>query len=261
MKDRELCPYLRTRTGRRPLIALHGLGGSSAQPMGLLDPEVLEKFDVIAPDLRAHGSNRMPVDDSHLTFAGMAADVRDLIEALDLSEPPVIMGISMGAGIALELQSTSEQYAALLLVRPAWAWESHSANLDVFLLIAHLMDEYQPAEARARFSASSEYAQIAEVSPAAAQALLPQFDAPLAVERRLRLRALPADHPRRPTAPVPGIVLGSNADPVHPIHIAQRVATDTSMEFDFAPPRYDEPEAHRAAISSALLRVGEGDIR
>ena len=89
----------------------------------------------------------------------------------------------------------------------------------------------------------------------AAVALLAQFDERHAVERRARLTAMPADAPRRPIYPVLGFVLGTPLDPVHPLELAEQVALDIGATFELAPPRYNEPEAHRAAIASALSRL------
>ena len=251
----ELSPFIRTRTGPRPLVALHGLGGSSSQPLGLLNKTLLAQFDVVAPDLRAHGSNQMPASAGHLSFAALADDVRALVDSIGFDEPPLLMGISMGAGIALQLQDEPERFAGALLVRPAWAWTRDPANLDVFPAIASLLDRYPVADARQRFLSTDEYASIAAVSPTAAASLLLQFDEPLAVARRARLTALPADAPTRPLAPVRGLVLGTHLDPVHPAAIAEQVAADIGAAFELAPPRYDEPEGHRAAIASALSRL------
>jgi len=237
------------------LFALHGLGGSSLQSAGLLDPVVLRNFRVIAPDLRAHGVNHWPLDASTLNFATMANDVRRLMDSRTFDEPPILMGISMGAAVALELQGEPERFAGLLIVRPAWRWEPSPANLDAFPLIASLLDEYPVAEARARFAASPEYGAIAAVSPEAARALLPQFDEKHAYERRIRLTCIPADSPKRPSASLHGIVLGTDLDPVHPLPIATGVAADTGLQFERVAPRYDDPVAHRAAIASALSRL------
>ena len=252
---RDISPFIRVRSGARPLIALHGLGGSGSQSLALLNRAVLDQHDVVAPDLRAHGTNEMPFDDGRMSFAALADDVRVLVDSVGFDEPPLLMGVSMGAGVALQLQDEPERFAGVLLVRPAWAWTGHPSNLDAFPVMASLLGRYPVAEARQRFLSSDTYAGISAISPAAAVALLAQFDERHGVERRARLTAMPADAPRRPIDPVLGFVLATPLDPVHPLELAEQVALDIGATFELAPPRYNEPEAHRAAIASALSRL------
>lgn len=251
----DVSPFIRVRSGARPLIALHGLGGSSSQSLALLNGAVLDKHDVVAPDLRAHGTNELPFDEGRMSFATLADDVRVLVDSVGFDEPPLLMGVSMGAGVALQLQDEPERFAGVLLVRPAWAWTGHPSNLDAFPVMANLLGRYPVADARQHFLSSDMYAGISAVSPAAAVALLAQFDEVGVAERRARLNAMPADAPRRPLGPVRGFVLGTPLDPVHPLELAEQVAWDIGATFELAPPRYEESEPHRAAIASALSRL------
>jgi pimeloyl-ACP methyl ester carboxylesterase len=223
--------------------------------LGLLDPAVLERFDVIAPDLRAHGSNAMAIDADLLTFRQLAADVIALLDELDLDEPPVLIGVSMGAAIALQLQGDQPRFSHVALIRPAWAWTPRPANLEVFDTIARLLSDGPPSEARIRFVESPAYARIAAVSPAAAQALLTQIDEEMATERRERLTCLPADAPARPTATAPITILANETDPLHPMDLAEQLAGDLGADLDVIAPRYDAPDQHVADLSASLLRL------
>jgi pimeloyl-ACP methyl ester carboxylesterase len=124
--------------------------------------------------------------------------------------------------------------------------------------MARLMVEEGAAQARETFRRSEPYGQVAAISTAAAEALLGQFDAPLARERAQRLVALPADAPRRPTvrAGAPDdsriTVVAGDLDPVHPVPLAEQVAADLGAELVTVPPRYDAPEEHAAAVRALL---------
>jgi pimeloyl-ACP methyl ester carboxylesterase len=225
-----------------PLVALHGLGGDHRQFDGLL-PEARELH---CPDLPAHGASTFPED--LLTIGQFAAAVRPAIRT---DEPPVLVGISMGAAVALDLVASGFDARGLVLVRPAWRWTPSPPNLAVYAEIADALDAGRSA---ADFATGAGYAAIARVSPAAAEALLGQFDQPHAVRRSRRLRALPASAPQRPKSVPPTLVLGCANDPVHPLSLARDVAADLGADFGEVPPRYDRPEEHRQAVSAAIAR-------
>ena len=58
-------------------------------------------YRVISPDLRGHGSSAAP--DGIYTVDSMADDVLELLDALQLTEPLVIGGLSMGGYLALSI--------------------------------------------------------------------------------------------------------------------------------------------------------------
>jgi pimeloyl-ACP methyl ester carboxylesterase len=59
------------------------------------------EYRVIAPDLRGHGETAAP--DGVYTIEAMADDVVELLDALQLTEPIVLGGLSMGGYVALDL--------------------------------------------------------------------------------------------------------------------------------------------------------------
>jgi pimeloyl-ACP methyl ester carboxylesterase len=225
-----------------PLVALHGLGGDHRQFDGLL-PELHE---VHCPDLPAHGESAFREDLS--TIGQLSAELRPAIRT-DL--PPVIVGISMGAAVALDLVASNFDARGLVLVRPAWGWTPSPPNLAIY---AEIADALEAGQSAADFATGAGYVAIASVSAAAAEALLGQFDQPHAVRRSLRLRALPASAPRRPTAVPATLVLGCADDPVHPLSLAREVAADLGADFGEVPPRYDRPREHKDAVSAAIAR-------
>lgn len=237
------------------LVLLHGLGADHRQPLALLGDDVP---GVIAPDLRAHGACTLPEDAAELTFARLGSDVEELLHVLDRTSELVLVGISMGAGVAIELLTRpSLHVAAAVLIRPAWAWSPAPPNLDVFDEIAVLLRTYGPAEGRTRWRASPSFAAICEVSPGAAEALTAQFDAPRAVERADRLSALPWSAPSRPASPVEAslTVLAGPLDPVHPLGVAEQVAADLGARLNVVSARYETPVLHQRQVAAEITRA------
>jgi pimeloyl-ACP methyl ester carboxylesterase len=72
-------------------------------------------YRVIAPDLRGHGESAAP--EGVYTIDGMADDVIELLDALQLREPVVLGGLSMGGYVALSLiVRYPERFRALMLM-------------------------------------------------------------------------------------------------------------------------------------------------
>ncbi|MEP6651090.1 MAG: alpha/beta hydrolase [Lapillicoccus sp.] len=238
------------------ILALHGLGADRRQPLTLLEQDSQHAYQVVAPDLRGHGDNTLPEDDEHLTFDQLAADVEDLSQELSFTGPPFIIGISMGAAVAIQLIHRSKlPIAGALLIRPAWEWSPNPPNLAVFGDIARLLNSLGARDGRQAIHETDRYRQIETHSPAAAAALLTQFDDPKAEDRAARLTALPGSAPQRPSRPLkapPVVVLGCDLDPVHPQPLARTVATDLAATFRLVPPRYEKPEAHRVTVNAAV---------
>jgi pimeloyl-ACP methyl ester carboxylesterase len=90
-----------------PLLCLHTAGADSRQYRHLLnDPDVTNRFRVIAFDLPYHGRSNPPDgwwgERYLLTTAAYVASIRAVWSALGL-ERPVVMGCSMGGAIVLKL--------------------------------------------------------------------------------------------------------------------------------------------------------------
>jgi pimeloyl-ACP methyl ester carboxylesterase len=239
--------------GDRTVLVLHGLGADHQQPLSLLPPDLDRWCRIIAPDMRAHGTTELPADAAFLTFTQLATDVEEALAGLDIHDLTVI-GISMGAAIALELLARARMpIRTVALVRPAWHWQPLPANLDVFPRIAELLRDKGADDGREAFQHSSDYAQIAAVSSKAADALIAQFDAPRARERVDRLTAIPASAPRRPDRPgMPILIVASTLDPVHPIATAEALANDLDADLRLVAPRYEQPDIHMVDLHREL---------
>ncbi len=105
------------RAGAGPvLLLLHGTGAATHSWRGLL-PLLAPHFDVIAPDLPAHGFTA-PDFSRPLSLPGMAADVGALLDALGVV-PDVIAGHSAGAAVAVQLLHDRGWRAPLVGFAPA----------------------------------------------------------------------------------------------------------------------------------------------
>lgn len=111
--------YTRTGGNRPPLVLLHGLtdNGRCWGPVA----EVLQAdYDIIMPDMRAHGFSDAP--ESGYSLMMLAKDVAGMIDALGL-ERPLVIGHSLGAITALLLACMSpDKVRAVVLEDPPEWW-------------------------------------------------------------------------------------------------------------------------------------------
>ncbi len=168
------------------------------------------------------------------------------------------MGISMGAGIAVQLLHRGNlDIRRTLLVRPAWHWKPSPPNLDVFDDVATLLTSTHAEEAKQQLRNRTRYRAIARVSEPAATALLAQFDDPRAQERAQRLAAIPRSSPRMPRQSQRNSVhvIGCPLDPIHPMPLAADLAADLVGQFHQAAARYDQPAQHRFDLNAVFHDV------
>lgn len=241
-----------------PLLMLHGLGGDLTQPQALLG--LVAGYRHIYMDCRGHGATT-PLGPHHLiNFDQLADDVVELVFKLHI-EYPILGGISMGAGICANI---AVRYPGLprviVLVRPAWLDKPNPSNLAVFPQIACLLQQRGPENGKRWFELLPEYRRVGEVSPAAAESLLAQFDSPLAVERSVRLERMPRSSPvlcmedcRKIICPT--LVVGTATDPIHPFEFAHRWASAIpSAQLVQIPAKSVDPSAHVLEFRESLRR-------
>jgi pimeloyl-ACP methyl ester carboxylesterase len=244
-------------SARRPVLLLHGLGGDCAQPWAFLaaDPGLRR----IAPDLRAHGATGYIGPDEAFTFDGLADDAVALLDRLGVTGPVIAAGVSMGAGVALNLaRRYPDRVTALALVRPAWLAEPLPPNLAVYPGMASLLRRYGPKPGLARFEASQDYQAVRAVSKSGAASLRGQFTAPYAVGRAVRLDRMPRSAPVADVAAMravtcPAVVVGTPRDPVHPLALAENTAAalpDARLRVVAA--RDEDPPGQAAQIAGAV---------
>lgn len=97
----------------RPLLLIHGwcMSGQVWQ----LQQALADQYRVITFDLRGHGRSTVPADGMQ-GFAGYAADLLDVVEALDLRDT-VLVGWSLGAQVLLKVfEEIATRVAGIVLV-------------------------------------------------------------------------------------------------------------------------------------------------
>ncbi len=247
------------RSQRQPVLLLHGLGGDSAQPWAFLNGA--SGLRRIAPDLRAHGATGYIGPEDAFTFDGLADDVVALLDRLGVAGPVIVVGVSMGAAIALNLTVRwPKRVMALTLVRPAWLDRPMPSNLAAFPLVADLLRRHGSSERRSRFERSAAYLAVRAESDSGAASLCGQFTAPYAVERAVRLDRMPRSAPVTDAAALarvrcPALVVGAPRDLVHPVALAEATAAalpEGSLRVVVA--RDEDPAGQAAQISEATTR-------
>jgi len=96
------------RGGGTPILFVHGFPLNRTMWAGQIE-ELAHSFRVIAPDLRGFGESGG--DSDVLTMEQFADDLNALLEALHITEPVCLCGLSMGGYIAFRF---AEKYAARL---------------------------------------------------------------------------------------------------------------------------------------------------
>lgn len=251
---------LRNPDSPKLLVLLHGLGGDREQPLQMLGPTASNGFAILAPDARAHGATLLIGDESDFTFPSMAADVLALVHATKQSgKPTYLVGISMGAALALELVRTGAlDVRGAAFVRPAFNDQALPANLTVMKHIADELEQHGTQEGLLRFLRSSEYRRIATASTSAAASLRQQFEKPQAFERRPRLAAVPNNIAYRTPSDladitVPTVVVGAVDDPVHPVALARVWAEHLgNAEYEQVPSRDNDPDQYSEQMRDAV---------
>ncbi|MWV29742.1 alpha/beta fold hydrolase [Rathayibacter iranicus] len=226
------------------VLLLHGLGGDRSQPLGLLRSALPAGSEVIAPDIRAHGASKLIGTPDDFTLEALTDEVtEEVVRAGAAHKPLTVLGISMGAAIALRLAVRRVlPIDRAVFVRPAFTAEPLPENLTVFPVIAHLLHDHGAKRGERMFRASALFARAAGISPASAEALTLHFRAPLAQERAVRLAAIPRDCAYRDSNELGEViartlVIAAERDPVHPVAIAEAWATGL-------------PDAHLAQVPS-----------
>ncbi len=102
--------------GVKTLVLVHEMGGS-LETWDLLMPQLTQNFRVLRFDLRGTGLSekfRGPI-----SLETLAGDVHSLLTALDISEPVILVGASIGCAVAISYASLHPgRVAAMVLFSP-----------------------------------------------------------------------------------------------------------------------------------------------
>ena len=232
-----------------PLLFQHGLGADLTQVTGLLDE--ITGVRLITADMRGHG--KTPWDDGRIpSFDSYADDLVYLLDELNLDS--VIMGgISMGAGLALNMASRyPDRVNAMILVRPAWLMEPAPENLWHLLAVAALLAY---PDGQQVFEGNRAFREMQMEVPNAASSVLGMFDRAQQEYTAALLNAMVHDRPVGEVPEKPALIIGNEADPLHPWEMAEEwYALLPSSEIYKIPSRYVNPEGHAKELNTHIKR-------
>ena len=241
----------------RPFVFQHGLGGGISQPAGVFPPP--SGIRLLSLDCRGHGGTRPLGPADKLCFSSFADDVAALMDHLGLQRA-VVGGISMGAGVALNLASRYPQrVAGLILSRPAWLDSPMPGNLKAYPVIARLLREHGTERGQELFESTEEYAELERAAPGAGRSLASsQFGRPRAREFAAVLESLAGDAPGGDRAQwremrAPALVLASWQDPTHPHSYAEILARTLPLaQLAELTPKTEDEGRHTADVQGAI---------
>jgi pimeloyl-ACP methyl ester carboxylesterase len=137
-------PFTREWGAGQPVVALAPLGLESSAFAGVGELLSRRGFRTIAVDLPGFG--RTPLPDEPLTPAVLAAPVIALARTLD--PPPILLGVSLGGRVALEVALTApEACRAVIPVAPYLPWRRYRTWLDWAAWLDPRMADWLPLEA------------------------------------------------------------------------------------------------------------------
>ena len=147
------CSFVRTSRGLRmayveqgerdglALVMLHGFTDSH-RSFDLLRPHLPEAWRAIALTQRGHGKTDKP--ERGYSAADMAADAAAFLDALEI-ERAVVLGHSMGAGVALQMAADFPARVAAVAVIGAFAgYENNSAAAELAQAVMQFEDPVDP---------------------------------------------------------------------------------------------------------------------
>ncbi len=206
----------------KPFHFQHGLGSNLLQPQSLLTG--LSGVRLISMDCPGHGGAALPAD-TLPSFDFYADRLLALMDQLGI-EKALFGGISMGAGISTNIALRyPDRVLGLVLVRPAWLDQKMPDNL---LILTEAAQWIGKANGLATFSERADFGQIHQSLPKAAASVLGVFAETQRPEIPTVLNAMVNDAPftdllALQTINVPCLVIGNDADPLHPYEMAVAV--------------------------------------
>jgi pimeloyl-ACP methyl ester carboxylesterase len=239
----------------KPFVFQHGLCGDALQPADVFPSDM--GWRCLTLECRGHG--RSPAGDmEQFSIATFSDDVASMIEERDLA-PVVIGGISMGAAIALRLAvGRPDLVRALVLARPAWLDRPQPPNMAPNAVVAGLLHQFTPQQALRRFEQTETAKRLAVEAPDNLVSLRSFFARePIAVTQALLAR-ISADGPgidrgAISAISVPTLVIGHARDAIHPLAMAQKLASlIPSARLAEITPKADDLARYRADFRTAL---------
>ena len=245
-----------------PVIFLHGLGGDSNQWQKLLSKDL--PFQMMFPDMPGHGQNNQ-VPESGFSFDSYTEEVKGLMDD-DADKRYILAGISMGAGIAMRLtRKYPEKIKKVVLLRPAWLNNPFPANLDILYRLGIKWAAGNTEETRQWLLSDKEYILIKNESAACAGSVESQLNRSNPKLAARTLTDICSDAPIRTideiqSIDVPVLIIGTEKDPLHPVHIARQFHEWLpDSRFSLIASRYDYPEEHKEELNTVLAEFITGN--
>ncbi|MEA5142920.1 MAG: alpha/beta hydrolase [Oscillibacter sp.] len=238
----------------RPLVFLHGMGGSTKQIDAVYDP--IPGVQLITMDQQGHGES--DADWETFSFDSLADDVIALLDRLSL-ERAAIAGISMGAAVSLNLAARYPQRVEkLLLIRNAWTDQPMSEEVQIAYRDLGLALAEGSVE---RFYASEGWRIVAESSDYTRGAFVSPFRDPSSLKNWKKYLLLPPQKAvssvevlRQLTVPVH--LLANRQDLCHPfsygVYLSKQIPHAGLTEI---PDKDSDAAGHKAAVNRALRAV------
>lgn len=176
----------------RPVVLLHGLFSSAQMNwirFGHADAIATQGYEVLMPDLRAHGASAAPHDPAAYPPDVLVRDLEALIEHLDLTDYD-LGGFSLGARTVLHAVAKGAVNPARLIiggmgVEGLTGWQARAAHFTQLIDRFDAISRDDPAWMAAQFMRSQ------KVDRTAARLLLGSFtDLPLDLLDRVTMPAL-----------------------------------------------------------------------
>jgi pimeloyl-ACP methyl ester carboxylesterase len=244
-------------TGEGPAVIFqHGLGGDEAQVAAHF-PE--QGFRRLTLECRAQGRSDAG-DPAQFSIQTFADDVLAFAGARGI-ERFAMGGISMGAAIALNIAARyPDRVTALILARPAWAFEKAPENMQPLAEVA----AYLVGGGKEAFEKSDLGRRLAIEAPDNLASMLGFFDRPDLVTTAQLLSAIAADGPgvsreQAAAIKVPTLVIGNGLDLVHPMPLAQMLARQIpgAQYMEIAPKSLDKA-VHAQEFKEAVRKFLSG---
>ena len=238
-----------------PFVFQHGLGSNLNQTPSLL--QGLDDVQLISMDMPGHGKTPLP-QDTRPSFDFYADQAILLMQKLGIKKP-ILGGISMGAGIALNIAIRfPEKLSGLVLIRPAWLDQNSPENLEILIDASKYIQEKNGKET---FMQIPKFERIRDRLPNAGQSILGVFDPTQRSEIPLVLKSMISDCPFNnlellKQIEVPCMVVGNENDPLHPYVMAQKIHENIpSSKLHKVISRYIDDVQHKNSIKKTSYKI------
>ena len=238
-------------------VFLHGLGASHEQFDSVKDSSPQDSC-LLMVDLPDHGENTAEPD-ARSSFDDFAKLVLGLCDHLNIEQARFV-GLSMGGALALMCAlRRPELVQHLVVIRPSWLATNCPPHLALIDRCGTWLTQESLADALQQLEADSAYQEMLKDVPLAAASVKGLFHRPHAAAHAAVLSAMFNDQPfasltELRNVQVPATVIGTHADSLHPISIANATANALPQgKLRILPPRYLRPEEHAAALADTIF--------